>query len=99
MVAKIRKLANYKKITVLQRIFPLQIRCKTIKISCKSLLAMDFATEVFYCKKPCCNFVHFGIRLKKTNGFATDLFRCYIITNFTSVVNSVTKSQKSKDNE
>ena len=34
---------NYQtlQITVLQRIFPLQIRCKPIKIRCKSLLATD----------------------------------------------------------
>ena len=84
----------YKKITVLQWIFPLQIRCKPIKIRCKSLLATDLQQKCFVAKKPCCNFAHFGIRLQKTNRFAMELFRCYIATNFTSVANLVAKSQK-----
>ena len=74
---------------------PLQTHKNMLKIS----ISNGFSTEVFYCKKPCCNFTHFGIRLQKTNGFATELFRCYIAMNFTSVANSVAKSQKSKDNE
>ena len=56
---------HYKKITVLQRIFPLQIRCKPIKIRCKFLLATDLQqklccknlvvilhTLAFGCKRP-----------------------------------------------
>ena len=57
---------HYKKITVLQRIFLLQIRCKPIKIRCKSLLATDLQqkcsvaknlvailhTLAFGCKRP-----------------------------------------------
>ena len=74
---------------------PLQTYKNPLQIS----ISNGFATEVFCCKKPCCNFAHFGIRLQKTNGFATELFRSYIATNFTSVSNSVSKSQKSKDNE
>ena len=74
---------------------PLQTYKNPLQIS----ISNGFATEVFCCKKHCCNFAHFGIRLQKTNGFATELFRCYIATNFTSVANSVAKSQKSKDNE
>ena len=89
----------YKKITVLQRIFSLQIRCKPIKIRCKFLLATNLQYKCSVAKKPCCNFAHFDIRLQKTNGFATELFRCYIATNFKSVANSVAKSQKSNDNE
>ena len=74
---------------------PLQTYKNPLQIS----ISNGFATEVFCCKKPCCNFAHFGIRLQKTNGFATELFRCYIATNFTFVANSVAKSQKLKDNE
>ena len=74
---------------------PLQTYKNPLQIS----ISNGFATEVLCCKKPCCNFAHFGIRLQKTNRFATELFRCYIATNFTSVANSVAKSQKSKDNE
>ena len=62
-------------------------------------ISTGFSIELLCCKKPCCNFAHFGIRLQKTNGFATELFRCYIATDFTSVANSVAKYQKSKDNE
>ena len=57
---------HYKKITVLQRIFPLQIHCKPIKIRCKSLLVTDLQhkcpvtknlvailhTLTFSCKRP-----------------------------------------------
>ena len=67
---------HYKKITVLQRIFPLRIHKNPLQIS----ISNGFATELFCCKKPCYNFAHFGIRLQKTNGFATELFCCYIAT-------------------
>ena len=41
---------HYKKITTLQRIFSLQIRCKPIKIRCKSLLAMDLQQNSYVAK-------------------------------------------------
>ena len=74
---------------------PLQTHKNPLQIS----ISNKFAIEVFCSKKPCCKFAHFGIRLQKTNGFATELFHCYIATDFTSVANSVAKSKKSKDNE
>ena len=40
----------YKKITVLQHIFSLQIRCKPIKIRCKSLLVTDLQQKWFVVK-------------------------------------------------
>ena len=43
----LRHVIHYKKITILQRIFPLQIRCKPIKIHCKSLLAMDLQQKCY----------------------------------------------------
>ena len=38
------------KIKVLQRIFPLQIRCKSIKIRCKSLLSTNLQHNYFIAK-------------------------------------------------
>ena len=86
---------NHSFATDISVVNPLQTYKNPLQIS----ISNGFATEVFCCKKPCCNFAHFGIRLQKTNGFATELFRCYIATNFTSVAHSVAKSQKLKDNE
>ena len=84
---------HYKKITVLQWIFSLQIRSKPIKIRCKSLLATDLQQKCYIAKNLVAIFAHFGIRLQKTNRFATKLFRCYIATNFSSVANSAAKSK------
>ena len=67
---------------------PLQTHKNPLQIS----FSNGFAIEQFCCKKPCCNFAHFDIRLQNTNGFATELFRCYIVTDFTSVANAVAKS-------
>ena len=41
---------HYKKITVLQRIFLLQIFCKPIKIRCKSILATDLQHNSYVAK-------------------------------------------------
>ena len=74
---------------------PLQTHKNPLQIS----FSNGFAIEQLCCKKPYCNFVLFGIRLQKTNGFATEIFRCYVAMDFTSIVNSVAKSQQSNDNE
>ena len=66
-----------------------------MKIRCKYLLATDLQQNIFVAKNLVAILFPLAIGCKKSNGFATEIFGCYVTTNFTFVA----KPQRSKDIE